>query len=168
MSEHYLKKLPKITTLVFDVDGVLTDGSITLMPDGEMIRTLNTKDGFAMKQAAKAGLRMIAITRGSSQIVKDSLLRLGFEDVALNIIDKLDKYDEYRHIYDLQEDEVLYMGDDLPDLEVMREVGLPTCPKDAVKEVRDECVYISPFDGGRGCVRDVIEKVMRAKEMWSL
>lgn len=166
MNEHYLKALPRITVMIFDVDGILTDGSILLTPDGEALRSLNTKDGHALARAAEAGIKLFAITRGSSDIIKKGLMRLGFEDVALKTFDKYDKYKEYKHIYEFEDEEVVYMGDDLPDIELLREVAVPACPADAVHEVKEICRYISPFNGGRGCVRDVVEKVLRAQGKW--
>ena len=167
MKSHYLPSLANITTFIFDVDGVLTDGKILFMPDGEALRTINTKDGFAIFNAVEAGYRFLAITRAGSPTLKAALDKLGFEDVALRVMDKLDKYEEFQHIYEFKDQEVLYMGDDLPDLCVMRKAAVAACPQDAAHEIREYCSYISPFKGGSGCVRDVIEKVMRAQNKWS-
>lgn len=166
MSEHYLKKMPKITTFMLDVDGVLTDGSITLMPNGEAVRKMNSRDGYAIQLAVKKGYRVVVITGGSSQLVKDRLTALGVQDVYLKAYDKLDVYEEYMMIHDLNPEEVLYMGDDLPDYEVMSRIGIPTCPANAATEIREISTYVSPINGGEGCVRDVIEKVLRSQKKW--
>lgn len=166
MSEHYLKLLPGIRVLAFDVDGVMTDGSIILTPEGDPLRSVNTKDSYALKQAHKAGLHLAAITRSRSTILRDRLKQLGFDDVKIDITDKLDAYEELKYSYAWKDEQVLYIGDDVPDIPVLREVGVPCCPADAVHEVRDICRYISPFDGGRGCVRDIVEKVLRSQHKW--
>lgn len=164
--EHYLKMLPDITTLIFDVDGIMTDGLILLTPEGEALRAINTKDGHAMARAVDAGFRLMAITRGSSKTITAGLMRLGFTDVALEVRDKKAKYEEFKSEYGFDDGQVAYMGDDLPDMDVLSQAALAACPEDAVHEVRDICNYISPFKGGKGCVRDVIEKVMRSQDKW--
>ena len=166
MSNHYLKLLPKITTLIFDVDGVLTDGSVTIMPNGDQLRSFSSKDTFAIQLAVKNGLRVCVITGGSSEAVKNALLRLGVKDVYLKVKNKIDCYDDIKVMYDLEDNEIMYMGDDLPDYEVMKNVGIPACPKNAAREILDIAKYISDTDGGKGCVRDIIEKVLRAKGLW--
>lgn len=164
--EHYLNVLSGITTLIFDVDGIMTDGSILLTPEGEALRAINTKDGHAMARAVDAGYKLIAITRGSSKTITAGLMRLGFTDVALEVRDKVAKYEEFKAKYGFTDDQAAYMGDDLPDIDVLLKASLAACPADAVHEVREVCNYISPFNGGRGCVRDVIEKVMRSRDQW--
>ena len=124
MSDHYLKLLPKITTLIFDVDGVLTDGTVTLMPNGDQLRSLNSKDGFAFQLAIRKGLRICIITGGNSENVKIALSRMGITDVYLRVSNKIDTYDDIKVMYDLQDDEIMYMGDDLPDYEVMKNAGI--------------------------------------------
>ena len=167
MSNHYLQLLPKITTLIFDVDGVLTDGMVTLLPNGDQIRSLNSKDGYALQLAVRKGLRICIITGGNSENVKIRLSKMGITDIYLRIFKKIDTYDDIKVMYDLTDNEILYMGDDLPDLEVMQQVGIPTCPNNAAREIKDVSTYISDLDGGRGCVRDVVEKVLRAQEKWA-
>jgi 3-deoxy-D-manno-octulosonate 8-phosphate phosphatase (KDO 8-P phosphatase) len=166
MSEHYLKLLPQIKVLLFDIDGVLTDGSLILSPDGEVLRSMNAKDGFALKHAAAKGLYTGAITRGTTAWLPERLKRLGMQDVVLNAQDKYDAFETLLFSYGWKKEEVLYMGDDLPDLAILNEVGIAACPADAAHEVREVCKYISPFEGGKGCVRDIIEKVMRVQEIW--
>ena len=166
MKEHYLKKLPKVKGIVFDIDGVLTDGNVTIFPSGEMVRQLNVKDGYALKTAALKGLKIGIITGGRNEQMKERLLALGVHDVYLASTSKIERLEEFCLGYDLQPDDILYMGDDLPDYEVLQNVGIATCPKDAAHEIREICDYISPFEGGKGCVRDVIEKVLRTQDKW--
>lgn len=166
MSEHYLKKMPRIQTFIFDVDGVLTDGSVTLMADGSQVRKMSSRDGYALQLAVKKGYRIAIITGGSSQQVKDRLMSLGVEDVFLKSYDKAEVFEEYISIHELDTETILYMGDDIPDYEVMSRVGIPTCPADAATEIREISTYISPVKGGEGCVRDVIEKVLRSQNNW--
>lgn len=166
MSEHYLKKLANITTLIFDIDGVLTDGMVTILPNGEQVRNLNSKDGFALQLAVKKGLRVCIISGGNSENIKMRLTAMGINDVYLRIKEKISTYEDILVMYDLRHEEVLYMGDDLPDYEVMKNVGLSACPADAAREIKDIAAYISDAKGGSGCVRDVIEKVLRAQNKW--
>lgn len=164
--QHYLNSLKGITTLIFDVDGIMTDGSILLTPEGEALRAINTKDGHAMARAVEAGFNLMAITRGSSKTIEAGLSRLGFKEVALQVLHKAEKYEELKEKYGFEDHEVVYMGDDIPDIEVLVKAHVAACPADAVHEVREVCNYISPFNGGRGCVRDVIEKVMKSQDKW--
>ncbi len=166
MSDHYLKRLAGITTLMFDVDGVLTDGSVTVMPDGQLLRTLNARDGFALQLAVKKGLRVVIVTGGRSMAIKERLESLGIEDIYLGAHHKLSVLEEYIAKHGIGYEEILYMGDDLPDFEVMSKVGVPACPHDAAYEILEIARYISDKPGGRGAARDVIEKVLRAKQMW--
>ena len=161
-----LDLLPKINTFIFDVDGVLTDGTITLQPDGEQGRTMNIKDGYALQLAVKLGYEVIIITGGKSQIVKDRLNSLGVINVYLGSSDKMEVFEEATLSLDLDPKKCLYMGDDVPDYFVMKEVGLPTCPLDAAPEIQSISRFISGKKGGEGCVREVIEKVLRAQGKW--
>lgn len=163
---HYLEKLKNITTLVFDIDGVLTDGMVTIMPNGDQVRALNSKDCFAIQLAVKKGMRVCVITGGNSENVKQRLQALGVNDVYLRVKDKLPTLEDILVMYDLSADEVMYMGDDLPDFEVMERVGIPACPSDAAREIRDIATYISDAKGGNGCARDIIEKTLRAQRKW--
>lgn len=166
MKKHYLEKLPTIKAIVLDIDGVLTDGSVTIFPNGEMVRTLNVKDGYALKTAALKGLKVGVISGGRNEQIKERLLALGCHEVYLSSSNKIDKLEEFCIQFDLEKEDILYMGDDLPDFEVLQTVGVSTCPEDAAHEIREICSYISPFKGGKGCVRDVIEKVLRAQNQW--
>ena len=129
---------------------------------------MNSKDGYALQLAIKKGYRIAMITGGNSQIVKKALQGLGIEDIFLSQHDKLQCYKDYITEHDLKEEEILYMGDDLPDYEVMKRVGLPVCPFDAAHEIKDICLYVSSRKGGEACVRDVIEQVMRSQGTWEI
>ncbi len=153
---------------MFDVDGVLTDGKVFFLDSGLPVRNLNNKDGYAIQLAKKKGYRLVVITGGSSEIIKDALLRIGFQDVFLKQHDKLACYKDYIAEHSIKEENILYMGDDLPDWEVMKRVGVAVCPNDAATEIKDICSYISDKKGGEGCVRDVIEQVMRVRGDWEI
>lgn len=155
-----------IKALVFDIDGVLSDGSVTLMPGGEQIRKMYVKDGYALQLAVKKGYHVAVISGGNSEQSKTRLQGLGIQHIYLKSRHKLEDLREFMAIYNLTDNQVLYMGDDIPDFEVMQHVGLPTCPSDASPEIKTLSKYISPFSGGHGCVRDVIEKVMRTQDQW--
>ncbi len=162
----YKQKLKNITTLIFDVDGVLTDGNIILSSDGEMLRSMNTKDGYAMQLAVKKGLRIVVITGGRDKMVQKRLEYLGVTDIYLNARNKMEAYFDLIKKYNLKTDEMLMMGDDMPDYEIMKQVAIACCPNDAVSDIRSICEYISLKDGGRGCVRDIIEQTMKAQGKW--
>jgi len=164
--ENFKTKLTRINTFIFDVDGVLTDGSITLMPDGEQVRAMNIKDGYAMQLAVKKGFKIAIISGSKSEGVRKRLNGLGIFDVYMNCDNKLETYAEFLLTYEIKPEEILYMGDDVPDFEVMKRIGVPTCPKDAVHEIKDISIYVSDKNGGKGCVRDVIEQVMRVQGKW--
>lgn len=163
-----LELFKPIKTFVFDVDGVLATDTMIVMPDGELIRSMNSKDGYAMQLAVKKGYPVIIISGGHSQAVKQRLANLGIKDVFLSIHNKKEKLIEYATQNKLRFEEVLYMGDDIPDYEVMQLAGLPCCPADAVPEIKSICKYISPYNGGFGCGRDVIEKVLKLNNNWSI
>ena len=158
-----------IHTLIFDVDGVLTNSELIVLENGHLLRKMSTRDGYALKLAVSKGLRVVIITGGTSTGVAQRLKNLGVTHIFSGVQKKVGIYeallDEFEFTTE-DEEGILYMGDDLPDYEVMRRVGFPVCPADAVPEVRQIARYISPFEGGRGCVRDVIEKVMKLKRMW--
>ncbi len=162
----YKSKLKSITTFIFDVDGVLTDGSVILESSGEMVRTMNTRDGFAMQYAIKQGFNVCVITGGNSPMVKQRLEYLGIADVYLAAGSKTECLEDYISKKGIQKSNILYMGDDIPDYEVMTQVGLATCPKNAAVELLEIAGYISHLDGGKGCVRDVIEQTMREQGKW--
>lgn len=157
-----------ITTFIFDVDGVLTDGTLYVFDSGEQVRRMNIKDGYALQLAVKKGYRVAIFSGGLSPAVTSRLARLGITDVYMNIKDKRVAIQEYldKHTSDWQN--LLFMGDDIPDLEVMKQAALPCAPSDAVPEVKELAKYISTFPGGMGCVRDVIEKVLKLNDDWNL
>lgn len=161
----YKERLNHITTFLFDVDGVLTNGDV-IIHNGELLRTLNSKDGYAMQYAVKKGYKIFIITGGNSEHVKESLEHLGVTAVFLRSSHKAVVYDKIKVDYNLVDSEMLYMGDDIPDIPVLQKVGLSTCPQDAVPEVKMTCHYQSPFLGGKGCVRDVIEQTLRVRNDW--
>ena len=164
--KKYPENLTDITTFIFDIDGVLTDGSVILEPTGEQTRTMNIKDGFALQLAVKRGFKVAIISGGKNEIVRKRFTGLGIHDVYMGAADKWDSFDELKLTYDLKSEEIAYMGDDVPDYEIMSKIGLPTCPNDAATEIKTISQYISPINGGKGCVRDIIEKVMRAQDKW--
>lgn len=169
MKEKNFKELLKhVKAMAFDVDGVLTDSSIILMPNGELVRTMNMRDSIAMRLAVKNGYPLCIITGGNSQAVKQRLNRLGISDVYLKTENKLEAMKEFVSLYDIELSEVLYMGDDLVDHEVMSKVGVPVCPKDAVNEIKNISVFVSSIEGGKGCVRDIIEQVMKVNGKWTI
>lgn len=161
-----LDKFKHITTFVFDVDGVLTDGNLLVLPGGVMARTMNIKDGYALQLAVKKGYRVLVISGGNSPEVKERLAKLGVTHVWMQVSDKPTVLKEYMQQHQLAAETVLYMGDDIPDLQVIQLAGLPCCPADAVQEIKEKSVYISHLTGGMGCVRDVIEKVMKLRGDW--
>ncbi|MCC7050295.1 MAG: HAD hydrolase family protein [Bacteroidia bacterium] len=164
--KNYKEILNQITTLFFDVDGVLTNGTIIIHPSGEKIRTLNTKDAYALQLAVKRGLNICIITGGNSAPLKEALSGLGITNIFLCASYKLEVFKNFINENNLIAEDCLYMGDDLPDYQVMQLVGLPVCPADAANEIKEICLYVSPNKGGNGCVRDVIEQVLKAQNKW--
>lgn len=165
---NVLELFQEITTFVFDVDGVLTDGTLLVMPNGLMVRRMNIKDGYAIQVAIKKGYNVVVISGGNSPEVEERLNKLGVKDVYMKVEDKKSVLQNYMQIHNVSVNQILFMGDDIPDLEVMNVVGLPCCPADAVIEVKGISKFISPFRGGDGCVRDVIEKVLKLRNNWSI
>lgn len=162
----YLDAFSKIKAFAFDVDGVLTNGQVVLLPDGQQMRHMHSKDGYALQMAVKKGYAMAIITGGNSIQVKERLMALGITDIYLNSTHKIEALDDFKFSYGLQYDEILYMGDDIPDISVLNLVGLPCCPADASIEVKSIAKYIAKAKGGEGCVREIIEKVMRSHGNW--
>lgn len=158
--------LKKIKAVVFDVDGVLSRQTITLSHDGEPLRTVNIKDGYAIQLAQKLGLRIVILTGGKAEAVRLRYAGLGVEDIFMGCAVKVTTYHELLEKYQLKNEEVIYMGDDIPDYEVMRLCGCPCCPADACPDIKDISLYISSYKGGEGCGRDVIEQVLRAQGKW--
>lgn len=161
-----LDKFSKIQAFVFDVDGVLTDGSVLITEEGELLRNMNIKDGYALKKAVNAGYKIAIITGGRSQGVVKRLNGLGITDIYIGAEDKRDAFSDFCKLHNLDSANIAMMGDDNPDLVLLRQCGLSTCPADAVIDVIAECEYISTVDGGRGAVRDLLEKVMKAQGKW--
>lgn len=166
MEKNYKEYLNHVDTFIFDVDGVLTDGSIQVSTNGELLRTMNIKDGYALKTAQKAGYTVCIISGGTNEGVRKRLRDLGITNIFLGIHDKVEKLDEFFDIYEINPENVLYMGDDIPDLYPMRLVGMPCCPQDAAAEIKEISRYVSHKKGGEGCVRDVIEQVLKVQGKW--
>lgn len=161
----YKERLNHITTFMFDVDGVLTNGDVMLFQN-EIIRTLNSRDAYALQYAVKMGYKIMIVTGGNSQEVKDRLLGMGVHEVHLSSFNKLNVYNSIKEKHNLTDAEILYMGDDIPDYEVMSISGVAACPQDAAIEIKQISHYQSPFNGGRHCVRDVIEQTLRVQHKW--
>ncbi len=168
MERSYKEYLKDITTFVFDVDGVFTDGSILITTSGEMLRQMSVKDGYALKTAIQKGYQVCIISGGTNEGVKERLRGLGVTNIYLGAHHKEEPLKEYLDIYRINPQEVLYMGDDIPDIPPMRLVALPTCPQNAVPEVKAISKYISHKNGGKGCVRDVIEQVLKVRGDWDV
>lgn len=166
MSENYKSSLKKITTFCFDVDGVFTNGIVQLLPDGEQVRTANVRDGYAVQLAVKKGFRIAIITGGRSEAVRKRFEGLGVMDVFLGSQNKINVLNKYLADQGIGAGEVCYMGDDIPDFHVMRHVGLAVCPQDAAPEIKAISAYVSPFPGGYGCVRDILEQAMKVQGKW--
>jgi 3-deoxy-D-manno-octulosonate 8-phosphate phosphatase (KDO 8-P phosphatase) len=160
------EELRKVKAFAFDVDGVLSSPEIYVHPSGELMRSMNTKDGYALQYAVKRGYPIAIITGGKTESVAMRFRGLGITDIYLGSSFKPDDFNDFIARYSLGPGEVLFMGDDLPDYHVMQMVGVPCCPSDAVDEIKSVAHYISPIAGGRGCVRDVIEQVLRLHGRW--
>ncbi|MCO6461626.1 MAG: HAD hydrolase-like protein [Saprospiraceae bacterium] len=155
-----------IKAFIFDVDGVMTDSLVHLWENGDQTRTMNVRDGFALRRAVSNGYKIGIITGGRSKGVSARLNLLGIEDIYSGVLFKMDAYDQFVLKHKLKDKEILYMGDDLIDIPVMKRVGVAAAPRDAVVEVLEIARFVSGYDGGRGCVRDVIEKVMKIQGCW--
>ncbi len=165
---NILELFQPIRTFVFDVDGVLTDGGVWVMEDGQQVRRMNTRDGYALQLAVKRGYNVAIISGGNSPAARMRLNKLGVTEVHMGIEDKLAVLTEYMTRHNLDPATVLYMGDDIPDYRPMEAVGLASCPADACTEILRISSYISPVKGGEGCARDVIEKVLKLNDHWSV
>ncbi|QQL50514.1 KdsC family phosphatase [Mucilaginibacter ginkgonis] len=161
-----LDKLKDIDTFIFDVDGVLTDGGVFVTESGEQTRQFNIKDGYAIQLAVKCGFNVAAISGSRSKIALYRLNSLGVKDVYIGAHTKTLNFKNFIEERGINPQKVMYMGDDIPDLEVMKLVGLPVCPADAAEEIKAISAYISPLNGGKGCVRDVIEKTLKIQQKW--
>ncbi len=163
---NFKEDLIKVKAFALDVDGVLSSQMIPLHPNGEPMRTANIKDGFAIQLAVKLGYPVAIITGGKTQAVLTRYQNLGVSDIYMGTSEKMPYFNDWRLKHNLKNDNILFMGDDLPDYPVMKRVGIPVCPADAVEEIKSLCKYISHLKGGEGCVRDVIEQVLRAQGHW--
>ena len=163
---NVLAEFKKVTTFIFDIDGVLTDSTVILLENGLQSRRMNIKDGLGLQMAIKNGFRVVTISGSHSEPVMERLKKLGIADVKMSVVDKKQFVQDYVASNKLDWQEILYMADDLPDIAVMKMVGLPCCPADAVPEILELSKYISPVNGGFGCVRDVIQKVLKVQDKW--
>jgi 3-deoxy-D-manno-octulosonate 8-phosphate phosphatase (KDO 8-P phosphatase) len=163
-----LTAFKKIKCFVFDVDGVLTNGMLLVMPNGVMARSMNIKDGYAIQLAIKKGYKIWVISGGNSEEVRDRLYKLGVHDVFMKVSDKRELLEQLSVTEQIPLDEILYMGDDMPDYEAMQIVGLPTCPSDAAIDIKSICTYKAIAKGGDGCAREVIEKTLKLNDHWDL
>lgn len=167
MPKSYKVYLKDIRVFVFDVDGVLTDGSVLITSRGEQLRKMSISDGYALKSALQKGYYVCAISGGNNPGVKERLRDLGVTDIYLNIRHKGDQLQEYLEINGLDPGTVMYMGDDIPDIPAMQQVALPACPQNAAPEVKEISRYVSHKSGGEGCVRDIIEQVLKVRGDWN-
>lgn len=165
--KSYKEYLEHINTFIFDVDGVLTDGSLTITETGDMLRTMNVKDGYALKAALNNGFNIAIISGGTNEGVRSRLAALGVANIYLGAHNKIEQLQDYINKTAVKLENVLYMGDDIPDYPVMERVGLPCCPQDAVQEIKGVSKYISHKKGGQGAVRDVIEQVLKVQGKWN-
>lgn len=166
MAQNYKSILKNINTLIFDVDGVFTDNRVILFPGMEPVRTFSARDGYALQYAIRKGLRIVIITGGRSESVIERLEAFGIEHVYTSIRNKEKKLMEFVEETNSDTERILYMGDDIPDMRIMLKVGLACCPQDAVNEIKSICNYVSPKNGGQGCVRDIIEQTLKIQGKW--
>lgn len=164
---NFKEDIARVEAFVFDVDGVMTDGGIIPTPDGDFIRRYYAKDGYAMACAIREGYKVCIISGGRGAMLENRLKMLGVTRMYLDCMDKVTAIEEFLRDYNLDRESVIYMGDDIPDLECMRVVGIPVCPADAAMEVIEASRYVSEYDGGRGAVRDIVEQVMRVQGKWA-
>jgi 3-deoxy-D-manno-octulosonate 8-phosphate phosphatase (KDO 8-P phosphatase) len=158
--------LKKIKAIVFDVDGVLSAETITMAVTGEPLRTVNIKDGYAIQLAQKMGLRIAILTGGNTSAIRTRYENLGVQDIYMKCSVKITTFEEFLEKYQLSADEVIYVGDDIPDYEVMKRCGCPCCPADACSDIKAISLYVSDRKGGYGCGRDIVEQVLRAQGKW--
>jgi 3-deoxy-D-manno-octulosonate 8-phosphate phosphatase (KDO 8-P phosphatase) len=163
---NLLQKFKPIKIFIFDVDGVLTDGSLLIQSGEQQLRSMHVRDGLGLQMAIKNGYRVLIISGGFSGPAKERLINLGVSDIHMSIEDKKQFVSEYIKNISLDWNDALYMGDDLPDIQLLKAVGVSCCPADAIAEIREFADYISPLKGGQGCARDVIEKVLKINNHW--
>ena len=164
---NFKEDIALVEAFVFDVDGVMTDGGIIPTPDGDFVRKYYAKDGYALAYAIREGYKICVISGGRGEMLRRRLEMLGIKHIYLNCMDKIAAIEEFMHSNNLNPQNVIYMGDDIPDLECMRLVGIPVCPADACMEVIEASRYVSEYDGGHGAVRDIVEQVLRAQNCWA-
>ncbi len=163
---NYREKLSKINTFIFDYDGVLTDCTVIIDSTGNALRRSNVKDGYALQLAVKKNYKVAVISGGYSDTIKMRMDSLNIKDVFMSVEKKIDRYEQYLTENNITDENVLFMGDDIPDYPLMQRAGVATCPADAAEEIKSLATYISHHKGGRGCVRDVIEQVMKVQGLW--
>ncbi len=163
---NYKENLNHVKAFIFDVDGVLTNGNVLITTTGEMYREMNTKDGYAMKLALEQDFKIAIISGGTNEGVRSRLKALGVDSVYLGAHHKIEPFEDFIFSYHLNPEEIVYMGDDAPDIEVMTKIGVACCPQDAVSDVKEVSDYVSHKKGGEGCVRDIIEQVLRVQGKW--
>jgi 3-deoxy-D-manno-octulosonate 8-phosphate phosphatase (KDO 8-P phosphatase) len=163
---NYKALLTKVSTFVFDYDGVMTSGNLLLQMDGQPLRFANVKDGYILQLAVKLGYRVVVISGGLSKSVENRFDALGIKDVFLGVRNKLVVFEEFISKNGIDPETIVYMGDDIPDYRVMKKVGVPVCPADAAEEIKEISIYISDKNGGQGCVRDIIEQVLKVQGKW--
>ena len=166
MTANYKENLIDIKAFIFDVDGVLTDGKLLISESGELLRSMNVKDGFAMKFAIDSGYKIGIISGGTNEAVRSRLENLGIEEIHLKSHDKIIHFENFVKKFGFKAKNILVMGDDIPDIPIIKAAGIGTCPQDAVPEVKSACQYVSKNEGGKGAVRDVIEQVMKIQNKW--
>ncbi len=164
---NFKEDIARVEAFVFDVDGVMTDGGIIPTPEGDFIRRYNAKDGYAIAYALREGFKVCVISGGRGRMLENRLTMLGVTKMYLNCMNKVEALEEFLAENDLDRQSVIYMGDDIPDLECMMRVGIPVCPADAAMEVVEASRYVSEYNGGHGAVRDIVEQVLRAKGCWA-
>ena len=164
--QNFRERLHEIRAFPFDVDGVCTNNTVLINENGLLLRNSNTRDGYAIHAAIRNNFPVAIITGGRTQSVAERFKVLGVQDIFLGVNDKTIAFNTFINKYNLNPKEVLYMGDDWPDYDILQLCGLPTCPADAAREIQDIAIYISPFKGGEGCVRDVIEQVLKVHHCW--
>lgn len=163
---NYKELLKNIEAVFIDIDGVLSNSIVEIDNDGKLIRTTNIKDGYILKYAIKKGIKICLISGGLNQNVKKRYEALGIEDVIIGSRRKIDDVEKLLRKYKLNYNQIMYIGDDIPDYEVMKKCGIACCPADATNEIKNISLYISDKIGGHGCVRDIVEQLLRAKNLW--
>jgi len=164
--KNYKADLNSINTFIFDFDGVLSDGMVLLTEEGHYLRRTNVKDGYALQFAIKQGYRIVIISGAKAEGMHHRLFNLNIRDIYLGVPNKLEVYNQVKEKYDIKDENIVYMGDDIPDFEVMRHAGVAACPADAAVEIKDIADYISHKNGGEGCVRDIIEQTLKLHKKW--